>query len=120
MLFSNINNKKEKYPVYLKNGKLFGGIPGTINELNLYKLSLHKKKLGKKVAVVINNNTASAAESLLLALKNNPNVKVFGMPSVGYTSVNLGRFFTNQNSDNYWWFVYTVGYYETIKPIKGK
>ena len=40
------------------------------------------------------------------------------MPSAGYTSVNLGRFFTNQNSDNYWWFVYTVGYYETIKPIR--
>ncbi|EOI6551838.1 S41 family peptidase [Enterococcus faecalis] len=120
MLFSNINNKKEKYPVYLKNGKLFGGIPGTINELNLYKLSLHKKKIGKKVAIVINNNTASVAESLLLALKNNPNVKVFGMPSAGYTSVNLGRFLTNQNSDNYWWFVYTVGYYETIKPIKGQ
>lgn len=120
MIFNNINNKKEKYPVYLKNGKLFGGIPGTINELNLYKLSLPKKKLGKKVAIVINNNTASAAESLLLALKNNPNVKVFGMPSAGYTSVNLGRFLTNQNSDNYWWFVYTVGYYETIKPIKGQ
>lgn len=66
---------KGKVSCLLKNGKLFGGIPGTINELNLYKLSLHKKKLGKKVAVVINNNTASAAESLLLALKNNPNVK---------------------------------------------
>ena len=41
------------------------------------------------------------------------------MPSTGYTSVNLGRF-TNQNSDNYWWFVYTVGYYENNKAHKGK
>ena len=60
---------KGKVSCLLKNGKLFGGIPGTINELNLYKLSLQETR--EKVAVVINNNTASAAESLLLALKNN-------------------------------------------------
>ena len=34
---------KGKVSCLLKNGKLFGGIPGTINELNLYKLSLHKR-----------------------------------------------------------------------------
>lgn len=74
----------------------------------------------KKVAVIIINNTASAAESLLLALKNNPNVKVFGTSSAGFTSVNSSRIFINKNSDNFWWLVYTIGYYELIKPIKGQ
>ena len=43
MLFSNINNKRKSIPVYLKNGKLFGGIPGTINELNLYKIIITQR-----------------------------------------------------------------------------
>lgn len=119
IIFNEINNKQDKYPVYLKKGKLFGGIPGTSNEMSSLK-KFERKKLNKKVAIVTNNNTASAAESLILALKNNPNVKIFGLPSAGYTSINMNRFVTNQNANDYWWFVYTVGYYEVLKPINGQ
>lgn len=37
------NNKQDKYPVYLKKGRLFGGIPGTINEMAPLDVSLQKK-----------------------------------------------------------------------------
>ncbi|MCD2256984.1 hypothetical protein FHQ08_09635 [Lactobacillus sp. CC-MHH1034] len=47
-----------------------------------------KKLMKTKIAVLINNNTASAAEYVLLALKGNKNVKVFGAPTAGYTSSN--------------------------------
>lgn len=116
-LFYEVNSQGNKYPVCLKNGKLVGGITDTIDSLPPLK---KEKKLGKKVAILTNNNTASAAESLLLALKNNPNVKVFGMPTAGFTSANLGRFLTSQNSDDSWWFVYTAGYYELLHPINGQ
>lgn len=49
ILFSNINKQEGKVSCSLKKWQIILGIPGTINELNLYKLSLHKKKLGKKL-----------------------------------------------------------------------
>lgn len=121
VLFSEIDNHKNKYPVFLKDDQLLGGVPGTITRLATSQLpSQQEKILNQKIAVITNDKTSSAAESLILALRNNPNVKVFGLPSAGYTSVNMNRFFDNHGSKELWWLIYTVGYYEVNFPIKGQ
>ncbi|MFY1068132.1 S41 family peptidase [Enterococcus sp. AD013-P3] len=121
VLFNEIDNHRNRYPVLLKNAQLLGGIPGTINTLSTSWLpSQQGKILNQKVAVITNDKTSSAAESLILALRNNPNVRVFGLPSAGYTSVNMNRFFSNHNSKELWWLIYTVGYYEVNFPINGQ
>lgn len=121
VLFNEVDNHRNRYPVFLKKAQLLGGIPGTINTLSTSKLTSQQEKiLNQKVAIITNNKTSSAAEGLILALRNNPNVKIFGLPSADYTSVNMNRFFSNHNSKELWWLIYTVGYYEVNFPINGQ
>ncbi|EIB6796056.1 peptidase S41, partial [Enterococcus faecalis] len=80
------------------------------------KTQKYSFKKSKKVSVIISDRTASAAEVLTLALKNNPNVAVLGTPSAGYTSWNETVVLPNKdNPSNFWYMIYTAGYFETIK-----
>lgn len=119
-IFSEVDNHKERYPVVLRQGGLSGGFPNTINSSLKVDYKRNKKKLNTKVAVIANKYTGSAAEHLLLALKTNPNVKIFGLPSAGYTSVNSSELFSSEGSDDEWFMVYTVGYLKAAKPINGQ
>lgn len=71
-----------------------------------------KKTLNKKVSIIISEKTGSAAEALVLALKHNKNIKVFGTPSAGYTSWNISRELSRPDTDSIWVISYTIGYFE--------
>ncbi|MFT8410362.1 MAG: S41 family peptidase [Schleiferilactobacillus perolens] len=49
------------------------------------------KRTGLKAAVLVSKRTASAAEFTALALRNNPKVKIFGTPTGGFLSGNVGQ-----------------------------
>ncbi len=117
LLYNEVDNQGNRYPLFLENGKLWGGIDESATRMQPLKKG---KKLDKKVAVITNELTASAAEALLLALKNNPNVKIFGTPTTGYTSVNSGRYISGPKSNLTWWLVYTSAYYELTQPLHGQ
>ena len=44
----------------------------------------------KKLAILINSKTASAAEAIIIAFKGQKDVKFFGEPSAGYPTATLG------------------------------
>lgn len=69
-------------PVTLKNGVVSNaGTGGT----SLYP----EEKLNVPVAILTNDMTASSGEALLLCFRGMDNVKTFGAPTAGYTSVNM-------------------------------
>ncbi|MEG0284668.1 MULTISPECIES: S41 family peptidase [Vagococcus] len=119
ILFNEIDNKQNRYPLTLKEGKLSGGIPGTLmREQSLLTFPPPSKKKLTKVAIVTNECTASAAEALVLALKNNPNTKVFGMSSAGLTSINTSYELIAKDDKESWFLNYTIGYYEMVSSEK--
>lgn len=95
-LLSFYNNKEEQ----------IGGIKienATLSVKNNYENTYHIKRLSKlnvPVAVLINENTASAAEYLAIAIKDSANIdsKIFGKPSAGYTSI-LSGYTLNDETD---------------------
>lgn len=69
-------------PVTLKDGVISNaGTGGT----SLYP----DEKLSVPVAILTNEMTASSGEALLLCFRGMDNVKTFGTPTAGYTSVNM-------------------------------
>lgn len=120
-IISEIDNQKKVYPVTLEKGRIKGGVPSRSRVIsNLNSAEKAKKKLADKVAVVTNKNTASSAEYVLLALKNNPKVKIFGTQTAGYTSFNATELLSSNDYEEEWFMVYTVGYLKAAKPINGQ
>lgn len=120
-IFNEIDKERNSFPLLLENNTLIGGIPGTLwpdfNKLDFLSVS---KKLEKKVAVLTNNKTASAAENLLLALKNNKNVRVFGEATAGLTSLNKIIGLPSSIKNNFWLLSCTIGYIETDSRDKNE
>ncbi|EEU80244.1 nisin resistance protein [Enterococcus faecalis Fly1] len=116
-ILNSIDKNGNKFPIYLESNKLFGGITNYLEDSSKQlKTQKYSFKKSKKVSVIISDRTASAAEVLTLALKNNPNVAVLGTPSAGYTSWNETVVLPNKdNPSNFWYMIYTAGYFETIK-----
>ncbi|HFE9852571.1 S41 family peptidase [Enterococcus faecalis] len=112
-LFKEIDNKQNSYPLFLKDKKLIGGIPGSLWEgINGFDFLNMPKKLNQKIAVLINHKTASAAENVLVALKNNENVKIFGESSAGLTTLNTVIALPHAASDSLWIVNCTIGFIE--------
>ncbi|KRL02402.1 S41 family peptidase [Liquorilactobacillus capillatus] len=85
----------------IPNGKIFSfvGKSGKVTPIRLFgsminagssmvKVQRPQKLLHRKIAVIINKGTASSGELTALSLQGLPNVKFFGSPTAGYTSVN--------------------------------
>ncbi|WP_125768687.1 S41 family peptidase [Lapidilactobacillus wuchangensis] len=118
IIFREIDKNKKSYPLKLVNGQLTGGIKSTRTKL-MAKSQLKTTKIStkRKIAVLINGRTGSAAELTALALKNNPQVKFFGTNTAGFTSLNLGKILPDKNQQKAWWLNLTVGY---VKAVDGK
>ncbi|MGM0334147.1 S41 family peptidase [Enterococcus sp. AZ050] len=116
-ILNSIDKNGNKFPIYLDSNKLFGGITNYLeNSSKQLQTKKYPFKKNKKVSVIISDRTASAAEVLTLILKKNPNVTVLGTPSAGYTSWNETAILPNKdNPSNFWYMIYTAGYFETIK-----
>ncbi|NSR88329.1 peptidase S41 [Enterococcus faecalis] len=116
-ILNSIDKNGNKFPIYLESNKLFGGITNYLEDSSKQlKTQKYSFKKSKKVSVIISDRTASAAEVLTLVLKTNPNVTVLGTPSAGYTSWNETAVLPNKdNPSNFWYMIYTAGYFETIK-----
>lgn len=113
LIFKGVDHTGNRSPVYLSSNKLKGGISNVLElESDSLDLPMCKKTLNKKVAIIISEKTGSAAEALVLALKHNKNIKVFGTPSAGYTSWNLSRELSRPDIDSIWVISYTIGYFE--------
>lgn len=109
-LFDEVDKWKNHYPLIFKNTLLLGGIPGsTRNGFNHLTFKPTQKILNKKVAVVVNHKTASAAENVLLALKNNHKVQVFGQQTAGLTALNAAKYLTTRRSNTQWLINYSIG-----------
>lgn len=116
-ILNSIDKNGNKFPIYLDSNKLFGGITNYLeNSSKQLQTKKYPFKKNKKISVIISDRTASAAEVLTLILKKNPNVTVLGTPSAGYTSWNETVVLPNKdNPSNFWYMIYTAGYFETIK-----
>lgn len=118
-LFSEVTQQQIKYPVTLKNSTLTGGIPadpkaklsGTINSINQAPVDCSIQP-NLKVAVLIDNHTASSAELCVLALLNHSSTKLFGQSTAGYTSVNASRTFESGSTKPIRLLNLTVGWLE--------
>ncbi|MCI2170878.1 S41 family peptidase [Schleiferilactobacillus perolens] len=101
LLWTEVAKKGKQYRVSLTKdglGRLMGG-----SVKNTFKMGqTEKKKLTTKVAVIMDNWSASAAEFTIMALKKNPHVKLFGVPSAGFTSANTSKMFYSPLSENSW------------------
>ncbi|MGQ7855020.1 S41 family peptidase [Pedobacter sp. WC2501] len=69
---------KKQQPWIIQNGKLFS------STIISYKI----KNTKTKIAVLIDSLTGSSGEMTAISFMGLPNVKVFGQPSAGYTTVN--------------------------------
>lgn len=113
-LFDEVDKWKNHYPLILKNTLLLGGISGsTWNGFNHLTVNPTPKSLNKKVAVVVNHKTASAAENVLIALKNNHKVKVFGQQTSGLTTLNAAKYLTTRHNNIPWLINYSIGYIQS-------
>jgi len=76
---------KKQQPWIIQNGKL------SSSTINSYKI----KKTEIKIAVLIDSLTGSSGEMTAISFIGLPNVKVFGQPSAGYTTVNNNYFLSD-------------------------
>ncbi|STP30223.1 C-terminal processing peptidase [Enterococcus durans] len=113
IIFNEIDNRGNTFPLVLKNNQLIGGIPGDLwTSINSFDFPIENKIVNKKIAVLTSERTASAAENLLLALKKNEHVKVFREATAGLTTLNTNFFLENPNSKDLWEIVCSIGYLE--------
>ncbi|MEC1178088.1 S41 family peptidase [Metasolibacillus meyeri] len=70
------------WTVKLENGKSIGGGTQITTNITPFKLDV-------PVAVLIDDQTASSGEAVLMAFMGQPHAKTFGQPSAGYASANI-------------------------------
>lgn len=117
-IFDEIDNKGEEFPLYLNSRKIFGGIDQIYFKRDHYTEEISQyKKTKEKISVLVDERTGSAAEMLTIALKNNHNVKVFGTPTSGFTSVNQFYELPSDSLKDTWLVNYTIGYLKTNNGI---
>jgi len=108
--FVNCNNNYEKWG-YSK-GKAFMDTTIVIQTDSIYQL----KNKNKKIAILINNKTASSAEAIAVAFIGLPNTRFFGNATRGLTTGNS----TIILSDSSTIFLMTVIYADRNKKLYGK
>jgi len=86
VLWSEVDNTGRAKQVVMTDTRVYGGIVG-----NSYRYPASHKIINKKIIVIMDSHTGSAAEMTIMALKRNSKVTTIGVPSAGYTSVNTGR-----------------------------
>ncbi len=112
-LWTEIDKNGKKYALTKTKTKIKGGWHNEV-DLPIVKNPYNSQR---KVIVIMNEHTASAAEILIIALKNNPNVITVGRSSAGYTTSNGGKAFgRNKEYD----FVYPVTYFKLNKKLNNK
>lgn len=75
------------------------------------------KDTGRAVYVITDNQSLSAAETVVLALKRNPAVKTVGYPTGGLTSANVNLPFGRDNKAT---AVVTVASLKAVQPVGGQ
>ncbi|MEG0384317.1 MAG: S41 family peptidase [Solibacillus sp.] len=73
---------EESMSVKLEDGKSIGGGTQVTTDIAPFKLDV-------PVAVLIDNQTASSGEAVLMAFMGQPHIKTFGQPTAGYASANV-------------------------------
>ncbi|WP_125768690.1 S41 family peptidase [Lapidilactobacillus wuchangensis] len=110
-LWQEIDNQGKSWSVKLTNDQITGGV------LDLKESVVPvNKRLDKKVLVIMDKRTASAAEVAIIALKRNPLVKIIGRESTGRTSINKSQFIGRKKTV----VTLTLGTIESEVPIGGK
>lgn len=80
-----VNDKKEFTPWGYTEGKTFFG-GSFISQIDS---AYHLKNVNKKIAILINNNTASSGEAIAVAFKGLPKTRFFGDRTRGQTTGNI-------------------------------
>lgn len=111
-LWADVDNKGHEHNVIKGRTAIYGGLTKTTEKVP----SPHKKLNFKKIVVVSNQRTASAAEVTLIALKRNKHTKIIGRPTTGLTSINR----TIKIGPNSAAAVITVGTIDSPVPIHGQ
>ncbi|MGE7021664.1 S41 family peptidase [Solibacillus cecembensis] len=73
---------EDSMSVILEDGKSIGGGTQVTTDIAPFKLDV-------PVAVLIDNQTASSGEAVLMAFMGQPHIKTFGQPTAGYASANV-------------------------------
>ncbi|WP_297817154.1 S41 family peptidase [uncultured Lactobacillus sp.] len=113
LLWTEITKDNQKTKVFLKERSI--KIKGSNNSLAVSILA-HRLN-SKKVYVITNERTASAAEFTLLALKKNPNVVIVGHSTVGDISANGGLSFGKSKKSS---AIIPIAWIKTPIKINGK
>ncbi|WP_037320358.1 S41 family peptidase [Salegentibacter sp. Hel_I_6] len=80
---------ENKWQVWKKEeNQIFDGSSNKTKKFIEEPIEYKLKNKNLKVAVLINNNTASSGEATAIALMSNPNIKFFGDETAGYTTSN--------------------------------
>ncbi|MCT2909742.1 hypothetical protein EFT87_13910 [Schleiferilactobacillus harbinensis] len=101
-LWTSVANTGKEQQVSLVKDGLQGGAASYRSTVVKRVLEKVKKRLNKKVAIIMDNNSASAAEFTIMAVKKNPLARIFGLPSAGYTTENSNVTYHSPICDNSW------------------
>lgn len=101
-LWTSVTNTGKEQQVSLVKDGLQGGAANYRSTVVKRVLEKVKKRLNKKVAIIMDNNSASAAEFTIMAVKKNPLARIFGLPSAGYTTENSNVTYHSPICDNSW------------------
>lgn len=101
-LWTSVANTGKGRQVSLAKDGLQGGAASYRSTVVKRVLEKVKKRLNKKVAIIMDNNSASAAEFTIMAVKKNPLTRIFGLPSAGYTTENSSVTYHSPIDDNSW------------------
>ncbi|MEJ6358795.1 S41 family peptidase [Lactiplantibacillus plantarum] len=111
-LWLDVDNKGHSHTVIRGKTDIHGGLSRASEKIPTPQKSINFKK----IILVSNNRTASAAEVTLIALKRNANTKIIGRPTAGLTSINNTLKIGCNNAAA----VITVGTIISFTPIHGQ